>query len=607
MEDDLDATPDDTLIRLKRWFEQAEDATREARERSERDRDYYDGWQLTDDEIAQLKARGQPPVVINRIKPKIDWLRGLEAQRRTDPRAFPRTPQHEQDAEAATDAIKFVCDNQNFDAVASTTFENMLIEGFGGCEVTHRQTRKGVEIVITPLHWDRIFYDPHSRKADFSDARFLGYVVWMDTSEAKRRWPEAAEGIDHTVANLGETYDDRPDRFKWADRQRSRVRIVQMWYREGATWHWCIFSGESKLQSGPSPYVDGDGNSLCPMEIQSAYVDRENQRYGVARSMIDVQDEINRRRSKALHLLTMRQTLSERGAVDSVAAMKRELARPDGHVEVTPDMRFEILNTNDLSAGQFSLLQEAKNEIEGMAAASVLGGQEGASASGRAVLAKQQGAMVELAPIFDRFQMWKKRVYEQIWARVRQLWTEERWIRVTDDERNVRFVGLNQPVTLADQLREMPEQQALGMARQIGLVPGDPRLAMPVGIRNNVAELEVDIILDEGPDAPTLEGETFEALVQLASSGAVPIPPEMLVEVTPGLRRDAKDRLLQAMQAQQQQAAQQAQSEAAREDAKARAEIDADAAKALADQAQAMKYAAEAGATTAEAVMPMAG
>ena len=63
--------------------------------------------------------------------------------------------------------------------------------------------------------------------------------------------------------------------------------------------------------------------SWCPLFMQSAYVDRNNNRYGEVRPMISPQDEINKRRSKALHLLTMRQTKAERGAVDDVDLMKQ--------------------------------------------------------------------------------------------------------------------------------------------------------------------------------------------------------------------------------------------------------------------------------------------
>ena len=94
---------------LEQWFVAAEDATVKARRESERARDYVDGNQLSAEEIAELKRRGQPPVVVNRIRRKIEWLKGLEVKQRTDPKAFPRTPQHQADAEAVTDAIRYVC------------------------------------------------------------------------------------------------------------------------------------------------------------------------------------------------------------------------------------------------------------------------------------------------------------------------------------------------------------------------------------------------------------------------------------------------------------------------------------------------------------------
>ena len=86
-------TPLETLVS---WVEDAEEATDTARKAAERDRDYYDGKQLTSAEKAELRKRGQPDVVINRIKPKIDYLSGFEAANRTDPRAFPRTPNDEE-------------------------------------------------------------------------------------------------------------------------------------------------------------------------------------------------------------------------------------------------------------------------------------------------------------------------------------------------------------------------------------------------------------------------------------------------------------------------------------------------------------------------------
>ena len=73
-------------------FEDFENATIEARLLSERDKDYDDHHQWTDAEKQTLKNRNQAPVVINRIKTKVNLLTGIQTMRRTAPKAEPRTP-----------------------------------------------------------------------------------------------------------------------------------------------------------------------------------------------------------------------------------------------------------------------------------------------------------------------------------------------------------------------------------------------------------------------------------------------------------------------------------------------------------------------------------
>ena len=53
-----------------------------------------------------------------------------------------------------------------------------------------------------------------------------------------------------------------------------------------------------------------------------------------------------------------------------------------------------------------------------------------------------------------------------------------------------------------------------------------------VGTRNDIAKLDVDIIIDEQPDVVTLQAETFEMLAKAAQAG-FPVPPEVLLEAMP--------------------------------------------------------------------------
>ena len=66
------------------------------------ERDYIDHEQWNDHEKQVLSQRNQHPVVVNFLKKKLEFLFGIEIRSRTDPKAYPRTPQHEADAEAYT-------------------------------------------------------------------------------------------------------------------------------------------------------------------------------------------------------------------------------------------------------------------------------------------------------------------------------------------------------------------------------------------------------------------------------------------------------------------------------------------------------------------------
>lgn len=574
--------PVETLVQ---WFEDAEESSNAARAASERDRDYYDNKQLTAAELAELKKRGQPDIIINRIQTKVNYLLGYEASQRTDPRAFPRTPQDEDAAAACTDALRYIKDKSDLGQTFSMCWENQLIEGFCAAEIIIEPSAEGdAEIRVEHWPWDRLFYDPHARYADFRDARYKGGVVWMDVEDAAARWPHARDALENTVSETASTtYDDRPSWRMWATSgKRKRVRIVQMHYRHHGVWHWCFFTKGGKLDGGVSPLKDEDGKSLCMMVFQSAFVDRDNNRYGFVRALIGPQDEINKRRSKALHEAMSYQTIGEEGAVDDVARMKAEKAKPDGHIVVNPGFKFDMVQRTPQIQANLGLLQEAKSEIDLMGPNAAMQGKGERSASGRAIIANQQGGQIEIAKLLDHHQFFKQRIYKMIWAAVRQYWTAQKWIRVTDDEKNVRFVGLNKPLTLAEQILKratkegIPEDVAKQDLRQRAADPYVAhQLQQPVSMENVPAEMEMDIILEEVPDSANIQQEQFEILAKLAQAG-IQFPPKVYIQAS-ALRDKQKliELLDEAGKAPEQQAATQMLGEkAAAEIEKIKAEVE---------------------------------
>lgn len=571
-------------------FDEFADNTTDARKKSARDRDYVDHKQLTSTEVSTLQARKQPPLVFNRIQPKVMFMLGTERQTRTDPKAYPRTPKHEDSAEAITDALRYVADNNNFDDISSLVFEHEIIEGTGGAIFEYNKDREEVDINF--IDWDRLYWDVHSRRHDFSDSTRKGIVIWMDLSEGARRWPDKKNDLEMMVQAETEhpLYNDKPDHIRWIDTKRQRIMVMQEYYLEGGKWYEVFFCKGFFLQEPKvSPYLDGDGLPSCPIEIQSSFVDRDGSRYGVVRGYIDPQDEINKRRSKALHILNTNQTIGESGAVADVNKAKREKSKPEGHIELNPGMmeRFKFVDQSPELAAHLQFMQEAKTEIDAIGANSAMAGKDQRSQSGRALQARQQGGYIELGVVYDRHRMWKRRAYRQIWARVKQFWTEEKWIRVTDDEANLKFVGLNQKVTVGQLMQEHAEETGQQMPPEFAQ---DPRMSQVAEIRNPVPELDVDIILEEAPDVVTLQQETFEAVMNGIQSTGQSIPLEIMLDLMPNVpnKRQILDKLA-GDPAQQQATAQQQQEAAQIAKAKEVSEIEATQAKAAKDNADAQE------------------
>ena len=261
--------------------------------------------------------------------------------------------------------------------------------------------------------------------------------------------------------------------------------------------------------------------------------------------MISPQDEINKRRSKGLHYSNMRQSRVSRMAGMEPEDVRRELAKPDGVVVGEKD-EFEILPTNDMAAANLQLLQEAKAEVDIRGPNAALAGKNENAMSGRAIIAQQQGGMVEAAMLFDRLRILSLAVYRSAWARIRQYWTGERWVRITEDERNVRFVGINHPVTFLDLAqRELTSDPQAEL--KLGLLSRDPRAHQVAKVENAVGELDVDINIDEGMDTPTIAAEQFDMLVKMVPQ-IVQLPPQWGKAIIMASSLRDKDKILEMLE-----------------------------------------------------------
>ena len=551
----------DVKSSVQAWY----DATTDWRAEMQIARAYYDGEQYTAEQKAIYKQRRQPIVVYNRTARKIDAMVGHEQRMRTDPVALPRTPKHERDAEACTDALRFVLDKNRFDAVKSQTFEDGLVEGVGACEVCLVRNGEEYDVVIKHVDPWHLIWDARSIKHSFEDATWLGVAKWLDLSVVLETYPDSREIVmaamnagksEGNILQGSDALTDRPDE-QWIDNKRKRVQVAEIYAKQGLQWFRIVAVAGAVVVKEPSYYVDADGKSVCPIRAWSPFVERNDLRivrYGMVRSLIGPQDEINMRRSRMLHMLHQRRIKVQQGGVEDIEALRIEMSRPDGVIlEMIPGAVQEISHSEEI-AGNAALLADAKAEIDQSGPNAAIQGKGPGSASGRAIIAQQQAGMAEMQPLYDRLREWELSVYRDIWDRIRQAWTGPKWIRVTDNAEVPKFMLLNQPMTVAEEIMELAELKGIPpeqVMQELGITPDDPRLPMQAKVNRQVAQMDVDIVLATKPDMAVLEGEQFELLAQIlpAISQMPPAMARLLIEAS-NLRN--KQKLLKVLEEQSQ-------------------------------------------------------
>lgn len=462
-------------------------------------RRYYHGAQWSEKELKILKRRRQPAITSNRIGRKIDAVTGLVERLRQDPKAFPRSPDGQQGSDVATATLRYALDHVDWKSKSSRVARYAAIDGLCGIELDLAYGDRGdPDLDLHIVYPDTFFYDPRSIDDGFTDARFQGVSKWVDIEQAKELVPGRDDEIDGLTESGSDLTPNSDREITWINTSAKKVRLIDHWYVNRGKWCWALYIGNAVLMEGDSPYVDERNRSFPKYLMFSAGVDHDGDRYGFVRNMKGAQDEINHRRSKGLHILNSRRIIAEKGAVDDVERARGEWAKPDGWIEVNPKKEIKPEDQGSDFAGQLQMLQEAKNEIENFGPNPALIGQGIENSSGRAISLLQQAGIAELGPYIISYRTWKIRVYRAIWNIIQRYWTAERWIRVTDDEGLAQFIQLN----------------GVGLDQY-----GHPAVV------NGVGSLDVDIILDEGPDTLTMAQDVFEALQQILPSIAPLLSP----------------------------------------------------------------------------------
>lgn len=496
------------LRKLMQWRRQARIAQADNRMEMATDEDFYDGIQYTPEDLNVLLARNQAPLVYNVTKNTVNWILGTERKSRIDYRVLPRKKKGAQSAKIKTKMFKYLNDVNSGEYMRSLAFEDCVKAGLGWIEVGARNIKWDESIFIRRESWRNMWFDHLCREPNGIDQRYLFRDKWTDLDVATGLFPERKERIEVMAEAVNSMYPYLPDDVTitdyasefdlesdlsifyggpW-DGARERVKLIEGWYRmpqqvkimqmqdsgtpygalDGAIYRekWedhaylvkngyfttydvmkmvvrhAIWVGSVFLQDDITPY-NHDRFPFIPFFCYRRQ--RDGMPYGVIRDIRDPQDDLNKRRSRSLFLLTAKQVIAEPGAVNNKIEASEELQRPDGWVEVNIGKKFEVVDQKALAKEHVELARDDERFIQNVAGGTTEEnlGHETNAISGKAIEARETQGLTTSGVVFDNYYYSFKLTGEVINALVEQFKDQQDEFRVTGDEAKDEFVEIN--------------------------------------------------------------------------------------------------------------------------------------------------------------------
>lgn len=187
-------------------FKNAWEYFKKWRDHAMEDVEFALGKQWEDSDLAQLEEAKVRGLTINKIRPTIFLLTGIESQNRTDFVAFPTGDEDSVPAEISTDLIKDAMKNSDGNYKFSETYESGLMAGAAFLEPYLDYTDN---LLYGKLKWkvnkfDKVFPDPRSEEYDLSDARFVcKLLVDLELNQLKELFPNRIKELDKIDEQMG--------------------------------------------------------------------------------------------------------------------------------------------------------------------------------------------------------------------------------------------------------------------------------------------------------------------------------------------------------------------------------------------------------------------
>lgn len=586
-----------------------------------KDFEYALGKQWRASDVKELEDAGVKALTINKIRPLIKLVTGIERQSRSDYKAFPEGMEDELRAEIATRLLKNVSKTSRLKNKISSVFKEGVIGGACYIEpyLDYTDDLLNGEMKFRKIEAKRVLFDPAAEEYDLSDGKYLIKLTFGLSEDdllilfpgSKKKIESISKGnIDLSIPGDDDKHQDI-DYPKVGDEMtevgvlEKSYDLVEYYYKNPVDVYYVLSKSEGivgrfeseeeanlliarmqindativtkrtyeirlKQVVGDVEFSDERSSSyprwknypIFPYFSERMTIDIEETDLliqGITRSLIDLQEEYNKRRTQELRHLNSSVNSGNfvpKDALDNTNKhlLKKYGSSPGINIFYDPEKCGGAhpsswrINPAPLSQGHAQLAAENAQDIKEAGGVNPdLLANDSISQSGRAKLIQQRQGLVMVQEALDNYAQTKEALGRFILSQLGELYTIETAMQVLGD----KFLNSNFQKPVFD-IEGNPQLENDGKLKTEPDIEG-ARFTINK-VLNDSGIGKYDVTIGEGAYNETIQIANFTTLSDMASKG-IPVPADVLVEESL-LSPSQKERIIKAIEQQNAAAAQ---------------------------------------------------
>jgi hypothetical protein len=580
---------------LKEWYAGDSEINEEWRRRAVESWRFYTGIQQWDpDTVATLRQYGMPALVINRILSTVHVPAGYQRRNRSDITLFPKRGGTRPVAEVGSQLIKHTISTSRADYEMSDWFLDGCVCGKGWLSLNMDWSEDPIhgDIVVAKESVFDILEDQTNTRYDVNKGQRIVKSFWMDKRGLELRYPKikarefatAAAGDEwdgerRIAVTRQDGYEPRETQSVFTDEEQDnelqrklQFLLHECWWTEWENLTYAVEVGTGIVKAVPAGQERrlADEISMRGLQGQFAMVERpgkvlykatllgdmvlehtrdplngitrlpfirfcpywaDGYAFGLVDNMKGPQEELNKRRSQTLH--SANRSLN--------GQYKANMITPDGQkfIEeqagnpgaVWDKSKFggdiEEFKAPQLDTAHYTLAERAALDIKEVSGVNsdLLGTDPNASESGKARMIRQEAGLMTLEVVFDNFDRCTEDAGILLWEMIRRsdVFSEEEITSIVQEAN----------------LKQFTRQDMFG------------RPFIDLSPMKNWTTGKYGVQVGRSANSPTLRMAYYDQLLEAVKVG-IPIPPQMILEMSD---IPNKEQILDLMQEQQQQQA----------------------------------------------------